>query len=185
MTREGSKPAWLWWAVGGVAAAVVAALAVGGRTVVKSQSTKPIDTLEGLDPEFRSKLDQLVKALEARGYKPWIYETIRTQARQDWLYASGRTRPGPIVTDVREPTDKGHGAGKAADIIDGRPHPTRKGQRVGWGSWTGDPGDDEAAEMAADYFQAQGEEAERLGLVWGGRWTLSGGGKDEPHVQLA
>ena len=39
--------------------------------------------------------------------------------------------------------------------------------------------------MAEDYFKAQGEEAERLGLVWGGRWTLSGGGTDKPHVELA
>tara|TARA_Y100001973_G_scaffold90807_1_gene138761 strand:+ start:1275 stop:1802 length:528 start_codon:yes stop_codon:yes gene_type:complete len=167
----------------GLAALVVLFIRQKGAAAV---SIERQDTLEGLHPEFLPKLQQLLDRLKARGFKPWVYETHRTAARQDWLYASGRTRPGPIVTNVdgKVQTGKGHGAGKAADIIDGRAHPTRSGQRVGWGTWSGQDGDETAAEMAEDFFRALGEEAEALGLTWGGRWTLSGGGKDMPHVQL-
>lgn len=146
-------------------------------------STERQDGLEGLDPAFRLQLEAVLGRLEARGYAPWIYETLRTQERQSWLYASGRTREGTRVTNVE--TVGNHGRGMAADVIDGRPHPTRAGQRIGWGTWEGDPGDAQAAEMAEEFFAALGEEAEAEGLVWGGRWTLSGGGADQPHVELA
>ena len=152
-----------------------------------AMSTERQTSLDGLHPDFLPKLQQLLDRLKARGFKPWMYETTRTTARQDWLYASGRTRPGPIVTNVSGKARNelvGHAAGKAADIIDGRAHPSRSGQRVGWGTWSGQDGDETAAEMAEDFFRALGEEAEALGLTWGGRWTLSGGGKDMPHVQL-
>jgi len=148
-------------------------------------STPPDNSLDNLDPEFRKKLDQLVDALKARGFEPLIHETYRSEERQNWLYERGRSLPGPIVTDARDPSGHGHGAGKAADIIDGRAHPTRANEVIGWGVWEGDVGDEKAAEMAREYFKAQGEEAQKLGLVWGGKWVLSGGGNDEPHVQLA
>jgi peptidoglycan L-alanyl-D-glutamate endopeptidase CwlK len=179
---------WPLYAVAGTSLFALAFLATRKvQTMVNDNSTAVQDSWNGLTPEFREKLSQLVAALKARGFKPWVYETTRSRARQDWLYASGRTRPGPIVTDVDGSYQgkRGHGSGTAADVIDGRPHPTRQGQRVGWGSWTGNPGDEKSAEMAQAYFKAQGEEAKRLGLVWGGDWTLSGGGDDRPHVQLA
>ena len=156
----------------------------GGKMV--SDSIERQDSLELLEPSFRKKVQKLIQVLQAQGYEPWVYETLRTAARQDWLYASGRTRPGPIVTDVDSSAPMvGHGVGLAADIIDGRPHPTRSGQKVGWGSWTGDPGDAEAKLMADAFFDALGSEAKKLGLVWGGDWILSGGGSDRPHVQAA
>ena len=174
---------WIWLGAVAVAGLVAGLVAVGGSTVKDSIDRQ--SSTSSLDPRFRSKLAAMVAALQARGFKPWVYETKRTPARQAWLYASGRTRPGAIVTNVLEPTGKGHGPGRAADVIDGRAHPTRSGERIGWGTWQGKPGDDKAAEMAAAYFAAQGEEAEKLGLIWGGRWTLQGGGSDKPHVELA
>jgi len=140
-------------------------------------------SLEELDPEFRSKLEALISKLEAKGYKPRINETKRSAARQAWLYASGRTRPGSIVTWVEE---SNHEDGDAADVIDGRPHPDRAGQVVGWGSWEAEQGADatagdrQASSMAAEFFKAYGAEAEALGLTWGGRWSEP----DLPHVEL-
>lgn len=157
----------------------------GGKMV--SDSIERQDSLELLQSSFRGQVQKLIQALQAQGYEPWVYETRRTASRQNWLYASGRTRPGAIVTNVDSSgyPGKGHGAGLAVDIIDGRPHPTRSGQKVGWGSWTGDAGDAEAKRMADAFFDALGSEAEKLGLVWGGDWTLAGGGSDRPHVQAA
>lgn len=171
---------WLWLVVAGLGAGALALFTFGGDVV---ESITKQDSASSLDPVFRAKLAKMTAALRARGFQPWVYETKRSQARQAWLYASGRSRSGGIVTNVSEVG--AHGRGTAADVIDGRPHPTRKGERVGWGTWSGDDGDEKAATMARAYFEAQGEEAKKLGLIWGGDWTLSGGGSDEPHVELA
>jgi hypothetical protein len=47
------------------------------------------------------------------GYKWLMTEGLRTNARQLWLYAQGRTRPGKIVTWLRVP--KRHNLGLASD----------------------------------------------------------------------
>jgi len=47
------------------------------------------------------------------GVSHWImFEGFRSQARQNWLYAQGRTRPGPIVTHIHV---SNHTSGMAAD----------------------------------------------------------------------
>ncbi len=68
-----------------------------------------------LFPPFRTRLLALMADLERETGEPWIIEEgLRSQARQSWLYAQGRTRPGPIVTWMKTPT--WHGTGLAADI---------------------------------------------------------------------
>lgn len=68
---------------------------------------------EHLYPDFRAKLR---KVLEEAPGGPWkLTEGYRSQERQTWLYAAGRTRPGPIVTWMRKPLN--HGAGLAADVV--------------------------------------------------------------------
>lgn len=129
--------------------------------------------LDGLTPEFRAKVEVLLYRLRLRGHVPWVYETRRTPERQAYLYASGRTRPGPKVTWTRESK---HLHGLAVDIIDGREHPTRPGDRVGWGTW----GDPISAGMAERFFSALGDEAKAIGLVWGGDWKS----RDLPHVEM-
>lgn len=83
--------------------------------------------------------------------------TRRTQDDQDYLYAQGRTRPGPIVTWTR--TSK-HVEGKAFDIA-----------IIENGKITWEP---------APYIEA-GKIGEAVGLSWGGRWLKS---PDRPHFQL-
>ena len=66
-----------------------------------------------LYPEFRAKLEAV---LAEAPHGPWrIAEGYRSQARQTWLFASGRTRPGSIITWMRRPLN--HGAGLAADVV--------------------------------------------------------------------
>jgi hypothetical protein len=48
------------------------------------------------------------------GHDVRIVETVRDQTRQDYLYAQGRTRPGPVVTWTR---NSNHLSGNAADLL--------------------------------------------------------------------
>ncbi len=176
-------------AAGGIVLAVAKRRGVVGRiassaasTVANVTNTDRQDDLDTLDPTFRAQLETVLAELERAGYKPRVWETLRSDARQAWLYSSGRSRSGPIVTWTN---DSDHESGNAADVIDGRPHPDRPGQIVGWGSWAAEYGDDatagdtEASVMAAEFFAAYGAAAERAGLTWGGRWS----DPDLPHVQ--
>ena len=67
---------------------------------------------------FRAKLLAIIEQVNhethgKHGVDRWIIEEgLRTQARQDWLWAQGRTRPGPIVTHIRV---SNHSSGLAAD----------------------------------------------------------------------
>ncbi len=80
-----------------------------------AMSATEVDNNPGhLYPEFRKKLEKVLSdAATITGHKWVISEGYRSQARQSWLYASGRTRPGPVVTWLKTPTH--HGKGLAAD----------------------------------------------------------------------
>lgn len=68
-----------------------------------------------LYPPFREALQKtLTETQTATGLHFVLVEGYRSQERQTWLYAAGRTRPGPIVTWKRTPT--WHGTGLAADV---------------------------------------------------------------------
>jgi hypothetical protein len=47
---------------------------------------------------MRDVVFHLLATLSAAGVPYTPDETLRTEARQAWLYASGRTRPGPKIT---------------------------------------------------------------------------------------
>ena len=73
-------------------------------------------------PEFRRRLEQAHAAAEIRikaelGISDeFSYaETLRSQARQTWLFGSGRSRPGPVLSWIRSP--RFHGIGMAADQL--------------------------------------------------------------------
>jgi hypothetical protein len=74
----------------------------------------PNRDLASLRPDFRAALARFLAAVEAAfpGYKAVVHEAHRSQARQDWIYQQGRTRPGQIVTWTR---DSNHLYGIAAD----------------------------------------------------------------------
>jgi hypothetical protein len=137
-----------------------------------------------LTPEAAAGWARIQARLEARGFSPWVYETLRTSGRQAYLYSIGRTAEldrSPVTWTL----DSNHESGNALDVIDGRRIPSGPfaGERVGWGSWTetgSSTPDATASAMAAEFFAALGEEAEREGWTWGGSWST----KDLPHIEL-
>jgi uncharacterized protein YcbK (DUF882 family) len=91
-------------------AAVEAAASVDVRRVDRS--------LDGLQPEFRKRLDRVMERMESEfGHSVTVVEAHRTQARQNFLYEQGRSRPGNVVTWTR---NSNHTTGRAVDVmIDG------------------------------------------------------------------
>lgn len=67
---------------------------------------------------FRTPAEQWLAAAEAwgkpRGVSILVYETFRTAERQAFLYAQGRTRPGPVITYT---LDSAHEYGLAWDWV--------------------------------------------------------------------
>src|SRR5690606_11756935 len=84
-------------------------------TAAGPNPTRVTRSLEGLNPEFRARLDRVIDRMESEhGHKVQIVETVREQSRQEYLYAQGRTRPGPVVTWT---TSSKHTQGRAADLL--------------------------------------------------------------------
>lgn len=111
-----------------------------------------------LDPDFRLVVFRLLKRLAARGIQMTLVEGYRTPARQELLAADAR-----LVTRARG-FESRHQYGLAVDLaplVDGRALISERDGR------------------AAAAYQALGEEAEAMGLVWGGRWTF----RDLMHVE--
>lgn len=93
---------------------------------------------------------------KARGINIFITETFRSQARQDRLYAQGRTTPGKIVTWTRT---------------------SRHTSRMAW---------DIACEVPLPLYDTEtlkkaGEVARDLGISWGGSWETP----DLPHFEIS
>ena len=71
-------------------------------------------SLSALQPEFRRKLQAVITRMQTEyGYQVDVNETYRSQARQDQLFAQGRTAPGPVVTWTEHSL---HSRGLAADL---------------------------------------------------------------------
>lgn len=76
----------------------------------------PANKSAGLSQPFADKLQDLQQDLEEGGLRTTIGEGYRDPARQDALFAQGRTAPGDIVTGVRGGGSY-HNVGAAADLI--------------------------------------------------------------------
>ncbi|USK54357.1 M15 family metallopeptidase [Cytobacillus solani] len=88
------------------------------------------------------------------GLDIFITETYRSQARQDYLYAQGRTRPGPIVTWTLKSNHK---------------------SRLAWDIACNKPSLYDAATL-----KKAGLIAMNLGIGWGGVWK----NPDMPHFEV-
>lgn len=113
-----------------------------------------------LNPAFTQTVLLVFARMEARGYPLALLEGYRSPERQDKLAASG-TR----VTNARAYQSK-HQYGLAADVAPVKDGRLRISERDPW---------------AMEAYRALGEEAERAGLIWGGRWSL----KDYGHIEVA
>ena len=91
-----------------------------------------------------------------QGLNVLITETYRSQARQDYLYAQGRTRPGNKVTWTK---NSRHTSRRAWDICK-----NVKGQEY----------------SDSSFFKKCGDIAKQLGITWGGTWSTP----DAPHFEI-
>lgn len=115
--------------------------------------------LQSLNPDFREKVKKVLAALEKRGFQPKIFYAWRSVAVQQELVRKGRSKVRFSFHNAQLPD--GTPNAYAADIVD---------KRWGW--------QDEAE--AQGFWDALGEEAKKLGLVWGGDWQRF---KDVAHIQ--
>ncbi len=70
---------------------------------------------EGVHPELVQRVERVVERMWVEhGHRVEVVEGHRTQARQDRLYAQGRSTPGAVVTWTR---DSAHTRGHAMDVI--------------------------------------------------------------------
>ena len=135
-------------------------------------SERSLNNLKGVSP----KLVAVVKrALELSPCDFTVIEGVRSQERQNKLWAQGRTTPGPVVTWVQTSGTHGiqpDGYGHAVDIA---PYP------IDWNDL------DRFDQVSKAMFAA----AKELGVAlrWGGNWDMDDkprerGESDSPHFEL-
>lgn len=112
-----------------------------------------------LHPRLDYLLDKFLKKCAENGIYIIITEGIRTQERQNELYAQGRTKSGIIVTNAKDALSSQHGWGIAIDFAI----------------------NDNALVYDSKYMSKVGAIAKSVGLGWGGDWKDF---VDTPHIYL-
>ncbi len=115
--------------------------------------------LESLKPKIKRKAENLIMQCQSAGIKIKITEGMRTIAKQNKLYAQGRTQPGKIVTHAKG-GESLHNYGVAFDFC------IIKNGKADW-------------DCLAEYKKV-GLLGKALGLEWGGSWKYF---KDYAHFQ--
>jgi hypothetical protein len=89
-----------------------------GTPVPAGTRTHPVRDLGAVAPELRARVGRVIDRMRREfGHTVEVVESSRSQERQDFLFAQGRTRPGPVVTWTRHSE---HTLGRAVDVtIDG------------------------------------------------------------------
>ena len=112
--------------------------------------------IKQLNPVAQKACNLFMEECKKAGLKVLITETYRSQARQDYLYAQGRTRAGNVVTWTKSSR---HTSRMAWDICK-----NVKGQEY----------------SDAKFFEQCGAIAKKLGITWGGTWSTP----DKPHFEV-
>lgn len=73
--------------------------------------------LGALVPYVAERVERILERMRARGFDPMVFETHRSQERQNWLYGIGRTHDFHRKPVTWTKTGSKHLVGKAADII--------------------------------------------------------------------
>lgn len=105
---------------------------------------------------------EVIKRAYKEGINVQISEGHRSYARQNDLYAQGRTKPGNIVTNARG-GQSWHNFGIAVDYF----LTTSDGSKAVW--------------TVNNNWRRVAQIAKNLGFEWGGDWTSF---KDYPHLQM-
>lgn len=125
-----------------------------------------------LAPQFRVALTKTLLRMREQGFDPVVFETLRDDDRQQFLYGFGREYDDGrgVVTKAKTADTTWHGFGLAADVVS---------ERYGW-------------EAPTTFWQALGDAARAEGLTWGNDWDGDGVPadrdpdehlSDRPHVQ--
>lgn len=122
-------------------------------------NTEIIKDLNELHPKVKELALKLLETCKEAGLNIAINETYRTSARQDYLYAQGRTRPGSIITYARGSSMSSYHQWRLAFDI--------------YNNVIGNA-------YNTTILTRAGIIGEGLGLEWGGRWTTF---KDMSHFQ--
>lgn len=122
-------------------------------------------SLDDLHPAVKARALAFIHECQANGIDALIYCTYRDEAAQNAAYASGRTAPGPIVTNARAGQSM-HQYRVAFDAC-----PTIKGKPV-WDATSAD---------GKRLWATFGKCGEAVGLEWSARW--SGKLKESAHFQ--
>lgn len=98
-----------------------------------------------LHPFVARTLGAALNTCHSQGLNVFLFEGLRTDDRQLWLYSQGRSSPGKIVTNAK-PGDSWHRYGLAGDLV----FRLKNGQWV----WDGD-------------YEAVGKIMTAAGFYWG------------------
>ncbi len=113
----------------------------------------------GLQPLVQRRVQMVLDDMKARGIPMRVVEGYRSEARQNELYAQGRTKTGQIVTNARG-GESYHNYGCAADLCF-----VKEGYNAPDSMW----------KIYALVAQSHGLEA---GYFW------TGGFVDKPHIEM-
>lgn len=112
--------------------------------------------IEDLDQKIQPLVKKLIDEFNKDSdWRAFITDGFRTSEEQDYIYASGRTRPGPILTNTR---DSNHEKGLAIDIA------FQKDGKLSY---------------AQSHYDKLVPIAKKLGFTWGGDWKFV----DKPHFE--
>lgn len=117
-----------------------------------------IKDITALLPNAQTACNLFLAKCAEQGLKVRITETYRSQARQNELYAQGRTKPGNIVTWTKSSRHTSRRAWDICQDIKGKEYDTSTG-----------------------FFDKCGVIAESLGITWGGKWSTP----DKPHFEVS
>lgn len=121
-----------------------------------------ISRLNALAPKMQEAVTAIIKDMADQGFNARVFETLRTDERQAFLYGFGRQYDDGrgTVTKVQDARKGWHRWGMAVDIVENDASP-----------W----------DAPQAFWQTLGKCAEANGLTWGGRWKFL----DLPHSQWA
>jgi len=73
-----------------------------------------INDINELKPSMKEKVEKLLQLARENGLRVKVFETYRSQERQNYLYEQGRTRPGKIRTWTK---NSRHKKREAVDMV--------------------------------------------------------------------
>ena len=124
--------------------------------IAMSNITTACRDISELTPNAQKACRLFLQKCEENGLKVRITETYRSQERQNYLYAQGRTRSGNVVTWTK---NSRHTSRRAWDICK-----DIKGQEY----------------ADSGFFKVCGQIAKELNITWGGTWKQA----DTPHFEV-